>query len=227
MDRLRTTRAGLGLDQRQAAILGASAAFHVLVLTVMGITLSSRQNQTAASWDTPILLDLETWPDLGTLGRRPLPQTPGLTGAPAAARLPTRQPTPQTSPRSFDPAGPSTLRRPDTALQPPSAAASAPASGPAGAWPRDVCRDLSNFAAWTAANCGERGPARPAEARGSPPAADARSLEARIGERRGDAAERRREARFDSQKALNDRWLEYYRYRDTPYPGLRSMLTHD
>ena len=223
MDRLRTTRAGLGLDQRQAAILGASAAFHVLVLTVMGITLASRHDQSAASWDTPILLDLEPWPDLGTLGRRPATPAPDLTGAPAADRLPARPPTP----RPFEPSAPSSPRLPDTPFQPPAAATSPAASGASGAWPRDVCRDLSNFAAWTAANCGERGPARVAEARGSPPAADTHALEARIGERRGDASERRREAGFDSQKALNDRWVEYYRYRDAPYPGLRSMLTHD
>lgn len=223
MDGFRTTRAGLGLDQRQALILGASAAFHVLVLTVMGITLASRHDQTAASWDTPIFLDLEPWPDLGTLGRRPATAAPDLTDAPAAASLPARQPTP----RPFEPSTPSSPRLPDTPFQPPAAAASPAASGASGAWPRDVCRDLSNFAAWTAANCGERGPARVAEARGSPPAADAHALEARIGERRGDASERRREAGFDSQKALNDRWVEYYRYRDAPYPGLRSMLTHD
>lgn len=89
---------------------------------------------------------------------------------------------------------------------------------PSGPWGGDVCRDLSNLRAWLAANCQDRAPPPQLEARGSPPAA-----ETRIGQRRLNASEQRRENGFARQAAANEAWRAYYR-GDGPYPGLRSML---
>lgn len=88
-------------------------------------------------------------------------------------------------------------------------------------WGGDVCRDVSNFRAWEAANCRERGPALRAGARGSPPAALARP-EPRRGRPPGEA----RDEGFAEQAAANEAWRNYTRERDAPYPGLRSLMKH-
>ena len=84
----------------------------------------------------------------------------------------------------------------------------------------DVCRDLSNFRAWQAANCRERGPPPRAEARGSPPAEIARP-EARRGRAPGQTGE----DQFAAQAAANEAWRDYTR-SEGAYPGLRSLLKH-
>lgn len=88
-------------------------------------------------------------------------------------------------------------------------------------WGGDVCRDVSNFRAWEAANCRERGPVQRAEARGSAPAAIARP-EPRRGRPPGEA----RDEAFAEQAAANEAWRSYTRERDAPYPGLRSLMKH-
>ncbi|MGQ2992288.1 MAG: hypothetical protein ACT6RD_15215 [Brevundimonas sp.] len=88
-------------------------------------------------------------------------------------------------------------------------------------WGGDVCRDISNFRAWEAANCRERGPALRAAARGSPPVEVARPEP-----RRGRAPGEARDEAFAEQAAANEAWRSYTRERDAPYPGLRSLLKH-
>ncbi|MGA0546662.1 hypothetical protein ACO2Q1_15425 [Brevundimonas sp. VNH65] len=87
-------------------------------------------------------------------------------------------------------------------------------------WGGDVCRDLSNFRAWQAAGCRERGPPPRVEARGSPPAEIARPEP-----RRGRAPGATGEDQFAAQAAANEGWRDYTR-GDGAYPGLRSLLKH-
>lgn len=101
------------------------------------------------------------------------------------------------------------------------ASPNADASGSAGnTFNSDVCRDLSNFRAWQAANCRERGPPPRVEAKGSPPAEIARPEP-----RRGRAPGATGEDQFAAQAAANEAWRDYTR-GDGAYPGLRSLLKH-
>ncbi len=157
------------------------------------------------------------------------PAWPGVRTRPAAAPLPfdasPRAPRPTEAGRSAPPPAPGIAG-------PPVTVAAAPDSGSIDegwrvggpgpfrqSWGGDVCRDVSNFRAWEAANCRERGPALRAEARGSPPAEVARP-EPRAGRRPGEA----RNEGFAEQAAANEAWRSYTRERDAPYPGLRSLL---
>ena len=215
-------------DRRGVAILAGSVALHLVVLTLIGLDLVARTDGPVIR-DSPVFLDLEPWPafavpvrparspavasdDASPASSAPLPSLPTLR-RPAQVR-------PEAPPLS---ATPPASEAPGPAAPVPGVPARSRADAVGGAitlpnaWGGDVCRNPTNFAAWQAARCGERGPAARAETR------SARDAEAAIGGRRGDASERRREEAFARQKAMNERWLEYYRYRDAPYPGLRSL----
>lgn len=217
MDVWRNNSLSLPADRRTAVILGGSVALHVVALTLLGLNLAGRYDPAPIASDIPLYLDLEPWPELSRSSRRTSvqPQAPAslpIVATPRAVR-PADEPPPAVTaptPPASDP-GP---QRP---------APAAPTESPS-AWRGDVCRDLSNFAAWNAANCAQRGPAQRAEARGSPPAADAHAVEARIGQRHRNASEQRREEGFASQAAANDAWRAYTR-GEGDYPGLRSLFT--
>lgn len=98
--------------------------------------------------------------------------------------------------------------------------AATPAASQRTPWGGDVCRDLSNFRAWQAAGCREKGPPPRVEARGSPPAEIARP-EPRRGRAPGETAE----DQFAAQAAANEAWRDYTR-GEGAYPGLRSLLKH-
>lgn len=217
---------GTAVDRRGVAILTGSAGLHLVVLTLIGLDMASR-NDVLITQDQPVVLDLEPWPAFARAAQPvsgPAAQPNQIAAAPLPSLPTLRQP-------------PAIRVDPAPLRVSPSAASSLPAAPPAAApalnradavgaslalpnaWRGDVCRNPADFAAWQAARCGERTPAVRAEAR-SP-----RDAEAAIGERRGDASERRREEGFAQQKAMNDRWSEYYRYRDAPYPGLRALAS--
>lgn len=213
---------GAAVDRRGVAILAGSAGLHLVVLTLIGLDMATRTD-VPITQDRPLVLDLEPWPDFARAARlvsgaaaqpgqrasEPLPSLPSL-----------RQLTPIREEPPSLPASPPAASVPPTS---PPALSRADAVGASlalpNAWRGDVCRNPADFTAWQAARCGERTPSVRAETQ-SP-----RNAEAAIGERRGDASERRREEGFAQQKAMNDRWSEYYRYRDAPYPGLRALAS--
>lgn len=174
--------------------------------------------------------EVEADPDVIPLDLAP-PAWPGVPIRRAAASLPS-DPSPRTpklteAGRSAPPAAPGVTGPPVTAPAPPDSALIDEGQRIGGeaavrqSWGGDVCRDVSNFKAWEAANCRERGPALRAEARGSPPAEIARP-EPRRGRPPGEA----RDEAFAEQAAANEAWRSYTRERDAPYPGLRSLLKH-
>ena len=215
-------------DRRGVAILAGSAALHLVVLTLIGLDLVARTDGPVIR-DSPVNLDLEPWPAFAVPVRPARsPAVPSDDASPASSSplpsLPTLRRPAQLRPEiPVLTAPPPVSEAPGPNTPGPAAPARSRADAVGGAitlpnaWGGDVCRNPTNFAAWQAARCGERRPAARAETR------SARDAEAAIGGRRGDAFERRREEAFARQKAMNERWLEYYRYRDAPYPGLRSL----
>ncbi|MDB5421006.1 MAG: hypothetical protein JWR59_953 [Brevundimonas sp.] len=217
---------GAAVDRRGMAILAASAGLHLVVLTLIGLDMAKR-NDVLITQDRPVVLDLKPWPAFARAAR-PVSGPAAQPGRLAAASLlsppaPRQPPTVGVDPAPLPTSPPAASNPPVAALAAAPALSRADAVGASlalpNAWRGDVCRNPADFAAWQAARCGERGPAARAETR------TVRDAEAAIGERRGDASERRREEGFAQQKAINDRWLEYYRYRDAPYPGLRSLAS--
>ena len=190
---------------------------------LIGLDLATRNRP--YSIQAPVIdLYLEPWPDFARAARHTsststpsdqsdpsaaavLPSLPSLRPSPPVAVDPRTEPASETAAPALPPA------------RPPRSRADAVGAGLAlpHAWRGDVCRNPADFAAWQAARCGDRASSGRAESQGSDAA------ETAIGVRRGDAFERRRQDAFTRQKALNDRWLEYYRDRDAPYPGLLSL----
>lgn len=225
-----------GADRRGLAGLGVSAGLHLVVLTLIGLDLATGADRRVFQ-DPPILVDLDAWPDFARPARptetavaetlqsspsglaKPNSQ-PGTEQPPnlPSLRQPLDRPPPRPAPRPASPAAP-----PAAPIAPPLAPGSSRADAVGrslilpDAWRGDVCRNPADFAAWQAARCGERPSSARAQTQDPPDA------ETAIGQRRGDPSERRRDDGFAQQKEMNDRWLEYYRYRDAPYPGLRAL----
>lgn len=212
----------------QVAALGVSLALHVLILGVIGLGQVDTPLPSPEAIDPLVYIDLEPRPWLpGERGRPvegPEVRVAGHDGearsakaeslkAQARAVLPGRL---AEQPVEMAFAGQTTPAR--TGQDPGWRVAPGGALGSNG--PGDVCRDLSNFRAWQAAGCRERGPDRQAEAQGSPPAEIARPQPHR-GSVRGEAAQ---EA-FAEQAAANEAWRDYAR-EGAAYPGLRSLAKH-
>lgn len=240
MNRGRWTGGSAAVDGRNLALLAGSAGLHLVVLALIGLDLAARADRPVFA-DPALMVDLEPWPDFARKARpAPVAAQPtadaGRTVLDASPSLPQSGLPLPSLPQPRQPLSAAAAPPPSPAPAPRSSAAQTPPVAPAqpsgsradavgrsltlpNAWSGDVCRNPADFAAWQAAGCGARPPSARAEVR------DLERDEAAIGARRGDAAERRREDGFARQKEMNDRWLDYYRNRDAPYPGLRALLS--
>lgn len=209
-------------QSRRAGVLAGSVILHGAVLALASANLVMDRSAPPQIHDRPIFLDIQ-----------PRPLFRGEMTRPAVSPVasPLEAPTRPTGRGAIGEEVRETPRipAPPSAAPPEIVASTGSGSGSgrplptAPAWREDVCRDLSNFAAWEAADCRTRGPT-PAQALGSDEAARTAAAEERVGRRSGSASERRRDEGFARQAAANEAWRAYVR-DEGPYPGLRSLFT--